>query len=161
MDKKVDLTKVQKERKYPFSSELCCMTSSDYIKYLKIYFINTSPTTIPVISTLISALKKKQCSYRQQDRDKNKYNDSTFITIDDIVGKLIVSNMKCYYCLRETCIFYGKVRQSNQWTLERLDNETGHSNKNTVISCLDCNLKRRNSNSNAFCFSKQLVIKKV
>ena len=69
--------------------------------------------------------------------------------------------MICYYCKNEVCIFYDTIRQSNQWTLERLDNLIGHSDTNTVIACLDCNLKRRTSSSNAFCFSKQLVIKKV
>jgi RNase P subunit RPR2 len=46
----------------------------------------------------------------------------------------------------------------NQWTLERMDNNKGHNNDNVVIACLDCNLKRRLQNKDAFLFTKQLTI---
>ena len=81
--------------------------------------------------------------------------------IDEKLIELLVSNLKCYYCLCESSLFYTKIRQPDQWTLERIDNNLGHSYDNTVISCLDCNLKRRTKNSKDFQFAKQLVIKKV
>jgi len=45
-----------------------------------------------------------------------------------------------------------------QWSLERLNNNIGHYSNNTCISCLRCNLQRRNDNHEYFKFSKQLNI---
>lgn len=112
-------------------------------------------------NSLVSTLNKKINSYKQQDINKEKYDATSFITIDDIVDKLISSNLECYYCREKTIVFYTHARQPNQWTLERIDNHIGHSCSNTVIACLSCNLQRRNKNSNHFKFAKQLVIKKI
>ena len=94
-------------------------------------------------------------------KEPKKYNEFNFISIDEICGKLLTCNLICYYCKKEVIIFYDKVRQVNQWTLERLDNNIGHTYNNTVIACLGCNLGRRNKNSNGFKFYKQMVIKKI
>jgi len=110
---------------------------------------------------LVSCINTKVNSYKKQDLDKNKYNEAEFITVEDIIGKLIGCNLDCYYCKNKTEVFYTHSRQPNQWTLERIDNSIGHTNSNTVISCLSCNLQRRDKSSNAFKFAKQLVIKKV
>ena len=48
-----------------------------------------------------------------------------------------------------------------QWSLDRIDNDIGHYKENVVISCLECNLKRRKTNADAFLFTKQLRIKKI
>lgn len=160
MDKKVELKKQPKKRKNLTMEQYCYLSTDNYLKELSKFYINNNDQN-PIFSSIIKELKKKQQSYKCQDVRKKKYNVDTFITIDDIVGKLLTSKMICYYCKKEVCIFYDTIRQSNQWTLERLDNLIGHSDTNTVIACLDCNLKRRTSSSNAFCFSKQLVIKKV
>ena len=56
---------------------------------------------------------------------------------------------------------YDNVREKKQWTLDRLDNDQGHNRDNIVISCLDCNLKKRTMDDNKFKFSKQMrIIKK-
>ena len=48
-----------------------------------------------------------------------------------------------------------------QWTLDRLDNRYQHSDKNCVISCLQCNLQRRCLDDKKFLFTKQMnLIKK-
>ena len=58
-------------------------------------------------------------------------------------------------------LFYKNVREEKQWTLDRIDNNSGHSNINTVIACLQCNLQRRNTNDKKFLFTKQMrLIKK-
>lgn len=158
MDKKVDLKKPPKERKNVRAQKFCHLTTTQYLQHLGSYYINDPSEEC---SNILSELRKKQNSYKKQDESKKKYNSQTFITLDDIVEKLLTCKMLCYYCRHEVCIFYDKIRQGNQWTLERLDNMIGHSCENTVISCLECNLKRRTSNSDAFCFAKQLVIKKV
>ena len=56
---------------------------------------------------------------------------------------------------------YNNVREKKQWTLDRLDNDIGHYNSNVVISCLECNLKKRRMNDDDFKFIKQMkIIKK-
>ena len=57
-------------------------------------------------------------------------------------------------------IFYNKVRDMEQWTLDRIDNDLNHSCENVVICCLRCNLQRRCQNKDKFLFTKQLRIVK-
>ena len=109
---------------------------------------------------IISKIKKKINSYKQQDIKKEKYNELLFINYDQVINKLVESKMKCYYCRSNVIINYTHVREPNQWTLDRIDNNKGHINDNVIIACLKCNLERRNKSSNGFKFAKQLVIKK-
>ena len=37
-------------------------------------------------------------------------------------------------------------------------NDIGHNNGNLVVACLECNLKRRRTNKDAFMFTKNMVI---
>ena len=80
---------------------------------------------------------------------------------DILVEMLVLSKMKCYYCNENMLLVYENVREGKQWTLDRIDNSIGHITENVVISCLDCNLKRRTMNDEKFKFSKQMkIIKK-
>ena len=106
-------------------------------------------------------LKKNVIRIRVKILPKKKYNETNFISETEIYEKLLGSNLNCYYCKCNVCLLYKTVRQPDQWTLERIDNYIGHTYTNTVISCLDCNLKRRDKSSDAFKFAKQLVIKKI
>ena len=45
-----------------------------------------------------------------------------------------------------------------QWSLDRIDNNIGHNRGNLVVACLECNLKRRRTNKDAFMFTKNMVI---
>lgn len=58
-------------------------------------------------------------------------------------------------------IFYQKVREISQWTLDRVDNDLSHKNDNVIIACLKCNLDRRRQNKDKFLFTKQLKINKI
>ena len=64
----------------------------------------------------------------------------------------------CYYCNQSTLLLYENVREKKQWTLDRIDNDIGHNENNVVIACLECNLRRRRTNTSAFLFTKQLTI---
>ena len=106
----------------------------------------------------ITEIKKKINSYKTQDIKKDKLNN--LINYEETVEKLLESKLKCYYCKDDVIIIYEKIREPKQWTLDRLDNNIGHKKDNTVICCLDCNLKRRVKSHEHFKFTKQLLIKK-
>ena len=111
-------------------------------------------------------IEKKIQGYKQQDIKKEYHEYNNFITFLNIIEKLVSSNMKCYYCNCNTLILFKNAREDKQWTLDRLNNYDEHSNENTIICCLKCNLQRRRKNSEKFKFSKQLehnllVLKKI
>ncbi len=117
----------------------------------KLYLDNDFPEK----KYILDELKIKLNSYKQQDKKKN-YELNNLITLDNIIEKLVCSKLKCYYCQKKVLIFFDKVRDNNQWTLDRLNNYDEHSNENTIICCLECNLQRRRKNSDKFLFTKQL-----
>lgn len=104
---------------------------------------------------LKSEIKSKLNGYKSQDLKKKRYDEQIFISFDDTVEKLVISKLKCYYCKCNLTIFYNNNRQNDQWTLERINNSICHSKDNVVISCLECNLKRRCIDSDRFKYSKQ------
>ena len=104
----------------------------------------------------IQALKNKLDSYKQQDKKKTYDAYDNFITLENIIEKLVACNMKCYYCNSKTLVLFKNLRDNYQWTLDRLNNYDEHSNANTIICCLKCNLQRRRKNSEKFKFTKQL-----
>lgn len=105
-------------------------------------------------------IDKKIASYKVQDINRNKYNNNN-ITRIETVEKLVASKLRCYYCKSEMLIFYNKVRDVTQWTLDRIDNILPHLCENVVVCCLKCNLQRRCQNNEKFLFSKQLKIVKT
>ena len=127
----------------------------------EIYFkINENDVTREK-SIIVQELDKKINSYKQQDTIKKMYNELQFVDIRVVLQKLIDCNMLCFYCKCETYVLYENVRELTQWTVDRIDNSLGHNNDNFVISCLNCNIKRRKTNSDKFLFTKQLsLIKK-
>ena len=106
-------------------------------------------------------LQKKLNSYITQDKKKNRYDENTFISLHQLLEKLVESNLKCFYCKSKILLLYKNYRECSQWTLERIDNNIQHNLNNIEICCLKCNLQRRNQNSDAFKLSKQIkIIKK-
>ena len=107
---------------------------------------------------IISHIKTKISSYKHQDILKNIFLESDFVTFDDIIELLNSCNMKCHYCACETYLLYEFVREMKQWSLDRINNDIGHNKGNLVIACLECNLKRRRTNKDAFFMTKNLTI---
>lgn len=106
-------------------------------------------------------LKKKYNSYIQQDKNKKKYDSEQHITYEQLIEKLYESKLLCYYCNKNVDLIYRDKINRTQWSLERFDNNIGHYNQNTCISCLDCNLKRRTSNYQYYKEFKTITIKKI
>jgi len=118
---------------------------------------NDDPSVILVKKQIMSKLN----NYKQQDVLKKVHDERKLIHLDQVIGKLQESGLKCFYCKEEVYLLYKMVREMKQWTLDRIDNDIGHFYDNVVISCLDCNLKRRKKSSHAFLFTKQMNIVRV
>jgi len=111
-------------------------------------------------NTTKNELHKKINSYKQQDIKKDKNLDG-LISYEELLEKLVVSKLKCYYCRKDVLLLYENNREQKQWTLDRLDNSLGHTKDNVVVCCLKCNLERRCLNDEKFLFTKQMrIIKK-
>ena len=108
----------------------------------------------------LSQLDVKLTSYKHQDIIKKRYDESSFIKTKEVIEKLYDCSLECHYCKEKTYILYDIVRETKQWTLDRINNDLGHNTGNVVIACLDCNLKRRRTSKDAFLFTKQLHIVK-
>ena len=111
-------------------------------------------------NTTKNELHKKINSYKQQDIKKDKNLDG-LISYEELLEKLVLSKLKCYYCRKDVLLLYENNREQKQWTLDRLDNSLGHTKENVVVCCLKCNLERRCLNDEKFLFTKQMrLIKK-
>jgi hypothetical protein len=107
---------------------------------------------------IIKEIKRKINGYKVQDIKKNIYDNDKLININDVIHKFYDCKLKCYYCDEKVQLFYKIVREPKQWTLDRIDNDLCHSNKNTIICCLSCNIKRRLTDKDKFEFTKKLTI---
>jgi len=112
----------------------------------------------PLVQT---QLKLKLSSYLQQDKCKKIYDPDKFITFSELIQLLQDCDLYCHYCHQPIFLLYEKVCQNNQWTLDRLDNNYGHNYGNVCIACLKCNLNRRCASTDAYYFSKNLIVEKL
>ena len=101
---------------------------------------------------------KKIQGYKQQDIKRDIYIPVDIIGYESVLEKLISCKLKCKYCLHTVLVIYKNVREPYQWSLDRIDNEIGHTTANTVISCLQCNLQRRNTSHAKFIFTKHMKV---
>jgi hypothetical protein len=106
----------------------------------------------------VKEIERKISNYRQQDLLKSILNPEKIITISFILDRIVECNLECYYCNSKMLILYKNVREPKQWTVDRINNYNGHNVDNIVLSCLECNLKRRSKNKDSFLFTKQLKI---
>jgi len=109
---------------------------------------------------LINEIKNKLQSYKQQDSCKKRLIEE-LVSLEYILKLLKDSELICCYCKEKIFILYEKQREQKQWTLDRIDNSIGHNINNVIICCLECNLKRKNTNQQSFIFTKQLILNKL
>jgi hypothetical protein len=109
---------------------------------------------------IVAQINKKIYSYKQQDIIKKRLETEKLIGLEEVLTILKSNQLCCYYCKKRVNLLYDVVREMNQWTLDRINNDLGHNSGNCVLSCLSCNLKRRRTGADAFLFTKQLNIVK-
>lgn len=146
--------------------EINNINSLDYKKELEIVnnlYLNNQINTeyYKEYSFIKSEIQKKISNYKSQDIKKDIFNKNLLINLDELLEKLVISKLKCFYCKNNVKILYEIIRDPNQWSLDRIDNDLCHSCDNTVISCLKCNLQRRITDHKKFNFTKNLRLKKM
>jgi hypothetical protein len=110
-------------------------------------------------SILKKEIEKKIQSYKNQDIKKNKFTNDN-IKFEQVIEKLISSKLRCFYCKKPTYVLYNKVRDMEQWSLDRIDNDLAHTDNNVVICCLKCNLQRRIQDKEKFLLTKNFKVNK-
>ena len=79
-------------------------------------------------------------SSRHTDKKKHMYDEIHHITENFVERIYLFQKHKCYYCDKE---MQTKNRQKRDGcTIERLDNNFGHTIKNCVLACFECNIKK-------------------
>ena len=138
----------------------CDITHFKQTTYLNLLYLNENNDDKLLEKLFITELKKKLSQYKNQDKTKQVFDKNHFIAYDDVIEKLVTCKLKCYYCINPVHIIYKDLKQPNQWTLDRIDNDIGHNTDNVVISCLKCNLDRGTKDMSKFNFTKKLKIVK-
>jgi hypothetical protein len=161
----IKTVKSQKEKRMRMETKTWGLVPDDLLHETQLNIIQTIVENVVTTDKkyrafLVSHIKSKISGYKQQDISKSKYQENVFITYPYVVKMLCESYMKCHYCCENTYILYEKVRENKQWTLDRVDNDSGHNAGNVVIACLECNLKRKRTNKDAFLFTKKMVLVK-
>jgi hypothetical protein len=143
------------------------ISSGDYVPMVQLSVLHLSLSVVNDLSnniiyeTMHKHIRAKLCGYKSQDVRKNIFSVEEFISLESTVDLLRKCELKCFYCNDMVKILYKQVRESSQWTLDRIDNSRGHNTDNVEISCLSCNLKRRTMYHERFIFTKQLNVKKM
>jgi len=146
------------ERKQMMEVETAWFSEGSQLNYVKNLLLSVPFEAETVVRR---ELTYKLTGYKQQDVKKEKYDGENFITFDELVELLVVSQMRCKYCMKQLFILYEKQREKVQWTLDRIDNDQGHNKDNVIVACLDCNLRRRRLDADKFKFTKQMNLVKI
>ena len=103
---------------------------------------------------IFNEINKKISGYKQQDLKKGVFEQDLFIDIYYVVSTMRDCELRCHYCSTEMLVLYDTVRENNQWTIDRIDNDKGHTIDNCHLTCLKCNLKRRRTDDEKFLLSQ-------
>ena len=106
---------------------------------------------------LLNQIRYKLQGYKSQDYEKGIYSSDEFIDISGVIEKMVECRLNCFYCKNPCMLFYEYVRESTQWTLDRMDNSLGHNKKNVEIACLKCNLRRKTMHHDRYVKTKQMT----
>lgn len=148
----------EKEKKMRVETKTWGLSEKDLEHDRQMNVLNMIDSEDKYKSMCLSHIRTKLSGYRQQDILKKKLDEIKFVSFNEVITLLRDCELKCHYCSQAVYILYERVREMKQWSLDRIDNNIGHNSGNLVVACLECNLKRRRTNKDAFMFTKNLVI---
>jgi hypothetical protein len=157
--KKLAFEKEKKKRipseKWQFSDE-----TYEYSQQLQMIIEISNNIVNDTSKIAIKEINKKISGYKQQDKIKKIFDETNFLTYESVINKMLECELKCRYCKQHMQVLYDISREMKQWSIDRVDNDVGHTINNFHLACLDCNLKRRRRTDDKFLFTKQLIITK-
>jgi 5-methylcytosine-specific restriction endonuclease McrA len=109
---------------------------------------------VDISKKILMEIRAKRRGYREQDR-KRKWNPEEVLTEYEIANKILLQKQKCWHCGMITHMLYRDRYDPLQWSVDRLDNDKGHTEDNVVISCMKCNLKRGNTSIRRYSVIKE------
>jgi len=136
------------------------LQSEYYTSQMQNDILTSHNTELPIYKMMIQQIQQKINGYKAQDLDKSLFSAPDFVDLDYTIDLIKKSGLKCYYCKHNVKILYEHVREPKQWSLERIDNDYGHTKNNVEIACLSCNLRRKTMYHERYIFTKQLNIVK-
>jgi hypothetical protein len=87
-------------------------------------------------------LRRKLYEYRAQDRQGGKHVKTKAITAEEVVAMVAKAKGKCAHCRRAVSFEKNPKMQGDGFTLDRKNDDFGHTAANCVVSCLECNVKK-------------------
>ena len=74
---------------------------------------------------------------RQADQRNFLFDKEHFITRNYVERIFLFQKQKCFHCEKNMQVWHRKRKDG--CTIERLNNKKGHTIKNCVLACMDCN----------------------
>jgi len=135
------------------------LSNSEQYKCVQILQINRQRED-KASKLIMQQIQQKISGYRGQDIEKELFDESQLIDVQQVLDLMVKTENVCYYCKKQVAVLYENVREPTQWTLDRIDNKLGHNHNNVLLACLNCNLRRRTMHTERYVFTKQLNIVK-
>jgi hypothetical protein len=142
----------------------CSMSSFETINIDFNTLVNLKNNKLGYNEHILKKHISRKCSgYKQQDKKHLRREiiiNKNPMSVSNLILMLNDSDGLCYYCKKPFHVIPIHKNDSEQWSLDRIDNTQIHSIDNCVISCLKCNLVRRRRDHDKWKYTKQLVITK-
>ena len=75
-----------------------CFTYAYQFREISKLYLNMEDSNIEHRSLILKELTSKVSGYKRQDVEKNIFQKDLFISLEDVVDKLLCSKLKCFYC---------------------------------------------------------------
>jgi hypothetical protein len=102
---------------------------------------DTDPARGTIHRNVLMELRAKRRGYQEQDK-KRDWNPARVLVENEIAEKMLIQKQKCFHCGVGVHVLYRDRYDPLQWSIDRLDNDKGHTRDNVVVSCMRCNLRR-------------------
>jgi len=134
----------EKHKRVITNTKRWIFTETDYTKENQLNLIrNLLSGNDNAHRIILQQINQKIAGYKAQDITKSIYDPDQFISLKSVIQLLLESELQCHYCKKDINVLYEVVRDPQQWTLDRINNDYGHNQENLLISCLSCNLRRK------------------
>ena len=133
------------------------------IRILGVCLLDSSGSVSGEAKAVKNEIRGKLSVYRSGDLKRwgeGFITPENILTWEDIAMMMVEKRCKCFYCHSSYIVRYKNVHDPLQWSVDRIDNTKPHIKDNIVISCLRCNLRRRQREHKEFYDCRNLVIEK-